>query len=125
MKLYPDPPYRYSQTAHGLVFTAGACPLDAEGHVVAPGEPEAQALQTVENLTAALAAAGAGPEDIIKTTIYVATQDRSDLVRAWDVVSARLGSAPSTLLGVSVLGYPNQLVEVEAVAAVDERRAST
>jgi len=26
--------------------------------------------------------------------------------------------APSTLLGVSVLGYPDQLVEVEAVAAL-------
>jgi enamine deaminase RidA (YjgF/YER057c/UK114 family) len=119
MKLYPNPPYRYAETAHGLVFTAGACPLDAEGRVVAPGDLGAQALQTVENLTAALAAAGAGTEDIIKTTIYVATQDRSDLVRAWDVVSARLGSAPSTLLGVSILGYPDQLIEVEAVAAVD------
>jgi len=116
---YPDPPYQYSATAHGLVFTAGACPLDAEGRVVAPGDLEAQAKQTVDNLIAALAATGAGPEDIIKTTIFVATQDRSDLVRAWAVVSARLGTAPSTLLGVSILGYPNQLVEVEAVAAVD------
>ena len=39
------------------------------------------------------------------------------LVRVWNVVSARLGRAPSTLLGVSFLGYPDQLVEIEAVAA--------
>ncbi len=39
---------------------------------------------------------------------------------AWDVVRARFGEhdPPSTLLGVAVLGYRNQLVEVEAVAAV-------
>lgn len=96
MKLYPDPPYQYTATAHGLVFTAGACPLDAEGRVVAPGDLETQARQTVENLIVALAAAGAAPDDIVKTTIFVATQLRSDLVRAWDVVSARLGRAPST-----------------------------
>ncbi|HEX5288539.1 MAG TPA: RidA family protein, partial [Streptosporangiaceae bacterium] len=41
-----------------------------------------------------------------------------DLVAAWDVVSAAFGEhdAPSTLLGVTVLGYPGQLVEIEAVA---------
>jgi enamine deaminase RidA (YjgF/YER057c/UK114 family) len=39
-------------------------------------------------------------------------------VRVWDVVAKRLGRAPSTLLGVSFLGYPDQLVEIEAIAAV-------
>jgi hypothetical protein len=38
-------------------------------------------------------------------------------VRVWGVVAARLGSMPSTLLGVSLLGYPEQLVEIEAIAA--------
>jgi enamine deaminase RidA (YjgF/YER057c/UK114 family) len=39
-------------------------------------------------------------------------------VRVWDVVAARFGSAkpPSTLLGVAMLGYPDQLVEIEAIA---------
>ena len=39
---------------------------------------------------------------------------------AWDVIRAAFGDhdAPSTLLGVSVLGYPDQLVEIEAVAAI-------
>ena len=37
-------------------------------------------------------------------------------MRVWDVVAARIGRAPSTLLGVSLLGYPEQLVEIEAVA---------
>jgi enamine deaminase RidA (YjgF/YER057c/UK114 family) len=59
---------------------------------------------------------------VLKTTVYVATTRREDLVTAWNVVRRQFGEhdAPSTLLGVSVLGYPDQLVEVEAVAAVGE-----
>lgn len=38
---------------------------------------------------------------------------------AWNVVRAAFGDhdVPSTLIGVSVLGYTDQLVEIEAVAA--------
>jgi enamine deaminase RidA (YjgF/YER057c/UK114 family) len=41
-------------------------------------------------------------------------------VRAWRVVEERLAPArpPSTLLGVAALGYPEQLVEIEAVAVL-------
>ena len=116
-------PYAYAAvTPPGarLVFTAGACPLDAAGETVAPGDIAAQAEQVMENLRIALRAAGADLDDVLKTTVYVASTDRKDLVTAWDVVRRHFGShdAPSTLLGVSVLGYPDQLVEVEAVAAL-------
>jgi enamine deaminase RidA (YjgF/YER057c/UK114 family) len=112
-------PYAYAAVAHGLVFTAGACPLDAVGAVVAPGNVAAQAEQVMANLAAALGAAGAELTDVVKTTVYVATADRADLVAEWDVVRRWFGDhdAPSTLVGVAVLGYPGQLVEVEAVAA--------
>jgi hypothetical protein len=38
----------------------------------------------------------------------------------WEVVQAAFGThdVPSTLMGVTVLGYEDQLVEIEAVAAV-------
>src|SRR5262245_23232349 len=116
MALYTGVPYEYTSTGGGLVFAAGACPLDADGQTVAPGDLEAQTERTVVNLLQALAEAGAGPEDLLKTTIYVVGEDRSDLVRAWNVASERLGRTPSTLLGVSFLGYPDQLVEIEAIA---------
>jgi enamine deaminase RidA (YjgF/YER057c/UK114 family) len=99
------------------VFAAGACPLDEHGNVVAPGDREAQAARCVEDLLAALAEAGTGAESLLKTTVYVVADERADLVRVWGVVAARLGSMPSTLLGVSLLGYPEQLVEIEAIAA--------
>jgi enamine deaminase RidA (YjgF/YER057c/UK114 family) len=109
--------YEYSAAAHGLIFTAGACPLDEEGKVVEPADREAQAARAGDNLLAALAERGADAASLLKTTIYVVAEEREDLVRMWDVVPARLGRAPSTPLCVSFLGYPDQLVEIEAVAA--------
>ena len=120
MALYSGVPYEYATTAHGLVFTAGACPLDEEGRVVAPGDHEGQAARAVENLLAALAEHGASPASLLKTTIYVVGEERSALVRVWNVVAEHLGRTPSTLVGVSFLGYPDQLVEIEAIASVDE-----
>ncbi|ABP52809.1 RidA family protein [Salinispora tropica] len=103
-----------------LVFTAGACPLDADGRTVAPGDHAAQARQVMANLETALTAAGACLIDVVKTTVYVASAHQPDLVTVWQVVRDTFGDhdPPSTLLGVATLGYPEQLVEVEAVAAV-------
>jgi len=117
-------PYAYTATAGDrslLVFTAGACPLDGSGATVAPGDVTAQAEAVMANLRRALQAAGAELDDVVKTTVYVASSDRSDLEAAWRVVHSSFGphEPPSTLLGVSVLGYPDQLVEVEAIAALD------
>lgn len=118
--LYPGVPYEYAAIAPDsrLVFTAGACPLDLQGRVVAPGDYEAQARQALDNLLVALARAASAPEQILKTTIYVVAAERAELVRVWNVIAEGLGAArpPSTLLGVAMLGYPEQLVEIEAVA---------
>ena len=120
-RLYGGVPYAYASVAPsgGLVFTAGACPLDKNGLIVGAGDVGIQARQAVANLTEALAAAGAGLADVLKATVYVASGDRTDLVTAWEVIRAAFADhdAPSTLLGVAVLGYVGQLVEVEAIAA--------
>lgn len=121
-RLFPGAPYAYAARAgQGLVLTAGACPLDAQGAVVAPGDIPAQMRQALANLRTALEESGAGFRDVLKTTVYVASSRREDLVAAWDEVAAAFADhdAPSTLLGVTVLGYPGQLVEIEAVALAD------
>jgi enamine deaminase RidA (YjgF/YER057c/UK114 family) len=70
-----------------------------------------------------LAGAGSSFDQVLKTTVYVVAQDRHELVRTWNVVEEAFAPArpPSTLLGVSVLGYPDQLVEIEAVAVTFTR----
>ncbi|MFZ0664324.1 MAG: RidA family protein [Acidimicrobiales bacterium] len=117
-------PYAYAAVAEGisrLVFTAGACPLDENGNTVCVGDFAGQARRCVENLEIALRASGASLTDVVKTTIYVASSEQEDLVVAWDVIRAAFGDhdAPSTLLGVTVLGYDDQLVEIEAIAVIE------
>jgi len=118
--LYDGVPYSYAAVAPagGTVFTAGACPIDSEGNVVAPGDVAGQTSKTLANLLLALRSAGCALEDVVKTTVYVASSDRADLLAAWEVVEEQFGrnGPPSTLLGVSALGFTNQLVEIEAVA---------
>jgi len=116
-------PYAYAATTAAparAVWVAGACPLDPDGATVAPGDLAAQTHQVMRNLAIALADAGAGLTDIVKSTVYVASARREDLVTAWTVYKEHMGAhdAPSTLLGVTVLGYDEQLVEVEAVAVL-------
>jgi len=120
--LYRDVPYAYAAMTPpgGTVFTAGACPLDAHGQVVATGDIEAQARHAIGNLLAVLDAVGCGPNDVVKTTVFVASTKSADLASAWREVEQVFGSdgPPSTLLGVTVLGWPDQLFEIEAVAAL-------
>ncbi len=114
-------PYAYASIVPAgarLVHTAGACPIDEQDRVVALGDVAGQARQVMDNLEVALRAAGAELTDVVRTTVHVASTEQADLVTAWNVVRARFGDhdAPSTLLGVTVLGYQGQLVEVDAVA---------
>ncbi|WP_426168367.1 RidA family protein [Microbacterium sp. DWRC1-3] len=120
-----DTPYAYAATAPAgsrLIFLAGACPLNDDGTTAAPGDYAAQAARCVETLRAALDVAGATLTDVISTRVLVASSAQADLVTAWDVVHAAFGAhdVPSTLLGVTVLGYDHQLVEIEAIAAVTD-----
>jgi enamine deaminase RidA (YjgF/YER057c/UK114 family) len=95
-------------------------PLDARGDLVGEGDPVAQAEQVIENLLTALEAGGAQPEDVAKTTVYVAGASYQAQSAVWQVVrSSEIGRAPSTLVGVPTLGYRGQLVEVEAIALID------
>ena len=122
-QLAPGVPYAYAaltEASSRLVLTAGACPLDAAGATVAVGDVAGQTEQVMVNLLAALRAVGADLGDVAKVTIYVATNHRDDLYAASRVVHRHLGEhePSSTLLGVTVLGYPDQLVEVEVIAAL-------
>jgi enamine deaminase RidA (YjgF/YER057c/UK114 family) len=115
--------YAYAATAPKearLIFLAGACPLDDDGTTVAPGDYAQQAAVCVATMKQALADGGATIRDVISTRVLVASSQREDLVTAWQVVRDAFGEhdVPSTLLGVTVLGYENQLVEIEAIAAV-------
>jgi enamine deaminase RidA (YjgF/YER057c/UK114 family) len=106
-----------------ILFLAGACPLTKERNVPESSDVEMQANLCVENLKEALKECGATLEDVVYTRVLVATQNQSDLVTAWETIRKEFGDhdVPSTLSGVTVLGYKNQLVEIEAVAAINKK----
>jgi enamine deaminase RidA (YjgF/YER057c/UK114 family) len=115
--------YAYAATAPAesrLIFLAGSCPLNEDGSTAAIGDYAGQAARAVENMQIALAESGASLQDVISTRVLVASTRKQDLVAAWEIVRDCFGDhdVPSTLLGVTVLGYDDQLVEIEAVAAV-------
>src|SRR5215469_3987343 len=124
-RLYSGVPYAYASVAPpgSIVFTAGACPIDENDGIVGVGDALFQARQAMANLAEALAAAGVALTDVLKTTVYVVSSDPAELAATWDIVRAAFGDhdAPSTLVGVTALGYRDQLVEVEAVAVSGRR----
>ncbi|WP_199786350.1 RidA family protein [Streptomyces sp. AA4] len=121
--LHPTPGYHHVTTvdARRTVHLAGQCPLTPDGAVV-PGDVLAQADQVVANTEAALSHAGAAPEDVVRTVIYVATSDRPTLSAVWQRFTessiAAAFTTASTLVGVTCLGYPGQLVELDVTAAL-------
>ena len=91
-RLFPAAPYAYAAAAPGtgVIFTAGACPLDEQGHVVEPGDIAAHMRWAVANLQVTLKESGAKLSDVLKTTVYVCSA-RENLVAAWNVVAAAFG----------------------------------
>lgn len=100
-----------------LIVVAGQVALDAQGDLVGPGDFAAQTEQVFRNLMAALDAAGAGPEHLVKLTTFVT--DLSQLAAFRKVRDRFLNPArppASTLVQVSRLFRPEFLIEIEALA---------
>jgi enamine deaminase RidA (YjgF/YER057c/UK114 family) len=101
---------------------AGLCPLDEQERVVGVGDLDAQIDQVVANGMRILAAVGATPADVVRSVIYVVSDDSSVVAGAWHrLMASELAPAlatASTLLGVACLGYTDQLVEVDLTAAL-------
>jgi enamine deaminase RidA (YjgF/YER057c/UK114 family) len=124
---HPAPPgmapgtgYSHAVAATGrVVAIAGQVALDADGNLVGPGDPRAQAEQVFENLRLALAAAGATFADVVKLNFYAT--DLSMLPEVRDVRDRYVDTAnppASTAVQVVALFRPELLLEVEAWAVI-------
>lgn len=119
----PDQGFSYTATvtAGSLLFTAGIAPIDDEGVITPPGDVKGQAAQCMANLVTVLAERGASLDDVVKLTILVAQNLKVDLYVAWEAVTEAVDGdvPPTTLLGVTVLPLDDQVVEIEAVVALE------
>lgn len=123
--LHPTSGYHHVTLVEGrrFAFLAGQMPVDGSGErVVGVGDLDAQVDRTVLNAARALAVAGARPADVVRSVVYVVAAAPGDLGRAWHrFAGSAIGDAftsASTLLGVTALGFADQLVELELTAAL-------
>lgn len=112
-------PHAVSVEGKRLICLSGQLAWDEDGRLVGPGDMRAQFRQVGENLKAALAAAGAGLEDVVKTNTYVTDMDA--FFTCVDVREEYFGPGfpTSTTVEVSRLAVPGAVIEIEAVAVVD------
>jgi enamine deaminase RidA (YjgF/YER057c/UK114 family) len=102
------------------VWIAGQLGVGKDGNVVS-SDFRAQAVQTFENLKAALAAAGAGFEHVVKVNNYLL--DISHLAVFREVRDQYLNTAAppaSTTIAIAAFARPGALLEVEVVAVLPE-----
>jgi len=97
---------------------SGSASVGPDGDVVGVGNAFLQACRCIEVIEQALAEAGAGLKDVIRTRMYVTNIDQwSEIGRAHQ---AAFGDAPpaTSMVEVSRLIHPDMLVEIEADAVL-------
>lgn len=123
-RLHKTPGYHHITVVEAgrTAYLAGQCPLDRSGELVGPGDLDAQIDQVAANALAALEAVDAHPADVVRSVIYVVSDEGAVLGAAWRrLTGSVIGPAfttASTLLGVARLGFAGQLIEVDLTAAL-------
>jgi reactive intermediate/imine deaminase len=112
-------PHAVAVEGKRLICVSGQLAWDPAGNTVGKGDMRAQFRQVCENIKQALAAAGAGLEDIVKTNTYVTDMDA--FFKCVDIRHEYFGPGwpTSTTVEVSRLAHPDMMVEIEAIAVVD------
>lgn len=111
-------PYSQAVRSGNFLFASGQIPIDpATGEFVAGGITE-QTEQVMRNVSAILEAAGAGLQQIVKTTVFLADMD--DFTAMNEVYGRFFGEDPPARATVQAARLPRDArVEIEAIAILD------
>jgi len=115
----PVGPYNQAVKAAGLLFCSGQIALDpATGEMVGSGDVEAETRQVLANLQAVLAAAGCSPQQVVRTTVFLA--DLADFAKVNALYAEVFGAGVSPARAcVQVAALPKGgRVEIDCVAVL-------
>jgi len=102
--------------AGGLLFVSGQIPLDPATGELVGGDIEAQTEQVLKNLMAILKEAKAGPEHVVKATVFL--RDMQDFPRMNEVYARYFGKEPPARSTVQAAALPRGVaVEIDVIAA--------
>ncbi|MFM2081100.1 MAG: hypothetical protein RLZZ219_1782 [Cyanobacteriota bacterium] len=115
----PVGPYNQAVKAGGMLFCSGQIALDpATGAMVGDGDVEAETHQVLANLRAVLEAAGCTPQQVVRTTVFLA--DLADFARVNAIYADMFGAGVSPARAcVEVAALPKGArVEIDCIAVM-------
>ena len=112
----PIGPYSQGVISGGFLFCSGQIALDPQTGELLDGDVAAQTERVLLNLMAVLREAKMGPENVVKTTVYLA--DMADFAAMNEVYARHLGAKPPARTTIAAAGLPRGVrVEIDVVAA--------
>ncbi|QRG66739.1 RidA family protein [Brevibacillus choshinensis] len=104
------------------IYISGQVPLDREGRIVGEGDLAAQTKQVFENVKAALTAAEASFDDVVKLTFFVTDITQMQTVREIRDAYVNTENPPaSSAVEVRKLIKEEFFIEIEAIAVANAR----
>ena len=112
----PIGPYSQGVISGGLLFCSGQIAIDPATDALVEGDIGVQTERVLENLLAVLREAKMGPENVVKTTVYLA--DMADFPRMNEVYQRHLGQKPPARTTLQAAALPRGVrVEIDFIAA--------
>ncbi len=112
----PIGPYSQGVISGGFLFCSGQIALDPQTGEIVEGDVAVQTERVLQNLVAVLREAKMGPENVVKTTVYLA--DMADFPKMNEVYGRYLGQRPPARSTIQAAGLPRGVrVEIDVVAA--------
>jgi 2-iminobutanoate/2-iminopropanoate deaminase len=101
-----------------LVFVSGMTARRPDGSVAGVGDVEAQTRQVLDNIKAAMEAAGGTLDDVCRVDVYIRNMEHFDTIHKVRREYFRPPLPASTMVEVTKMVSPDYLIEISAIGVI-------